>query len=150
MFDSARLILSNYIEIDTVSRFLFYSIEMERGENPEDVYYLCTVKDRYFVVFETDYVINRLAAISKEAASIFEGYGISPLHWLVKNDQHSMAGASTIAIDAKNSESFRECLITDLISSPYGYDLRYGVMEFSSFNNQNEGHFHPSAYGNAS
>lgn len=70
MFDSAQSILDKYVDTSQVSRFTFYSVEMERGENTEDLYYLCAIKDRYYVVFETDYVMNTLTDIAQEATDI--------------------------------------------------------------------------------
>src|SRR4029450_5406154 len=100
MLDSAQSILDNYIDTSKVSRFTFYSVEMERGENPEDLYYLCSTRDGDYVVFETDYISGSLNDLAREAAVIFKGYGLVPLHWLVKKDSQSTVGASTLSIDA--------------------------------------------------
>lgn len=145
MFDSVRAILDQYVDTEKVSRFTFYSVEMERGENPEDLYYLCSVKDHYYVVFETDYIDN-LADVAREAADIFKGYELSPLHWIAKKDSQPPVGVSTIPIDADNVDEFRKSLISDKTGSVFGYDVRYAVIEFKS-NTLGSKRYDPSTYG---
>lgn len=150
MFDSARSILDKYIDTDRVSRFTFYSVEMERGENPEDLYYLCSIKDHYYVVFETDYIMNSLGEVAQEVADIFEGYGLSPLHWMVKKDSQSLVGAPTVSIDAGNIDELRGSLVSDRVGSAFGYEVRYAVIEFTDTKTHKKQRFNPSTYGGIS
>jgi len=147
MLNSARSILDKYIDTGNVSRFTFHSIEMERGENPEDLYYLCSVQDRYYVVFETDYIMNTLADIAREAADIFKGYDLLPLHWIVKKGAQASIGAATIAIDATNIDELRESLVSDEDGSTFDYAVRHAVIEFADRKNRKQHRYSPTAYG---
>lgn len=149
MFESTQSILDQYIDTDKVSRYTFYSVEMERGENPEDIYYLCSIKDHYYVVFETDYIMDTLADIAQEATNIFKGYKLSPLHWMVKKDSQADVGTTTIPIDENNIDKLRESLVFDKAGSAFGYAVRYTVIEFTDTNNSKR-RFDPTTYGNAS
>lgn len=146
MLESAQTVLDNYIDTTNVFRFTFYSVEMERGENPEDVYYLCSIKDGYYVVFETDYILGTLADVAREAAEIFKGYNLAPLHWMVKKDAQNLVGAPTIPIDASNLSSVRESLVSDKGGSSYGYAVRYAVIEFTDTRRSKQGRFTPTAH----
>jgi hypothetical protein len=150
MFDSAQSILEKYIDTAKVSRFTFYSVEMERGENPEDLYYLCSIKDRYYVVFETDYIMGTLADIAQEATAIFKGYGLLPLHWIVRKDTQTSVGMSTIAVNADDADGHRAKLVSDKVNSPTGYAVRYAVMEFTRTGDHDQHRFHPNAYSSSS
>lgn len=83
MFESLRSIFSQYIT--TPSRFDVHSVVMLRGENPEDVFYLCGVRDSWYLVYESDY-IGPLSAVSKEAAELFNEYNIEVGDWLTKKE----------------------------------------------------------------
>lgn len=150
MFDSARSILDKYIDTEKVSRFTFYSVEMERGENPEDIYYLCSIKDHYYVVFETDYITSTLVDIAREAANIFKRYDLTPLHWIIKKESQSLASKSTISIDADNIDELRKSLISDVAGTAFGYAVRYAVIEFADAEKHNLHRFHPNTYGGVS
>ena len=150
MFDSAQSVLDKYTDTDKVSRFTFYSVEMERGENPEDLYYLCSIKDHYYVVFETDYIMNTFADVAQEAADIFKGYGLIPLHWNVKKDAQSLVGGSTIPVDSGKADENRASLVTDKGGSSLGYAVRHAVIEFTSTKNPKQHRFDPNTYGNQS
>lgn len=150
MFNSARSILDKYIDTEKVSRFTFYSVEMERGENPEDLYYLCSIKDHYYVVFETDYIMNTLADVAQEATDIFRGYDLAPLYWVVKKDSRALAGAPTVSIDTDNLDELRGSLVSDRVGSAFGYEVRYAVMEFAATNNHKQHRFNPNTYGKIS
>lgn len=147
MLDSARSILDNYIDTSKVSRFTFYSVEMERGENPEDLYYLCSTRDGDYVVFETDYISGSLDDVAREAAVIFKGYGLMPLRWLVKKDSQSTVGASSLSIDASNLDELRGSLVLDRDGSPFGYAVRYSVIEFARAKGNEQPRLDPTAYG---
>jgi len=150
MFNSAQSILDMYIDTDKVSRFTFYSVEMERGENPEDLYYLCSLKDRYYVVFETDYIGGTLANIAREAAAIFKRHGLSPLHWVVKKEEAESFRAATVPINVDNVDGLRSRLVSDKVSSPFGYAVRYAIMEFADTRDHKQQRFNPSMYGGVS
>jgi hypothetical protein len=150
MFDSVRSILDKYIDTDKVSRFTFYSVEMERGENPEDLYYLCSIKDHYYVVFETDYIMNTLGDVAREAADIFKGYELSPLHWIVKKDSQPLTGVPAVSIDADNIDELRGSLVSDRVGSAFGYEVRYVVIEFTAAEESKQHRFHPNTYGKVS
>jgi hypothetical protein len=147
MFDSAQSTLDNYIDTTNVHRFTFYSVEMERGENAEDLYYLCSTRDGRYVVFETDYILGTLADIALEATEIFKGYNLAPLHWIVRKDAQASVGASTVPIDASNLEELRTSLLSDRAGSPFSYALRYAVIEFADTRRSKQSRFSPTAYG---
>lgn len=147
MFDSARLILDRYVDTAKMSRFTFYSVETERGENPEDVYYLCSVRGHYYVVFETDYIMSTLASVAQEAADIFERYGLAPMQWIVKKDSQALVGAQIVPIGAPNVDALRESLVSDRVGSAFGYEVRYAVIECTAVKEYRQSRFHPSAYG---
>jgi hypothetical protein len=150
MFDSARSILDKYIDTSKVSRFTFYSVEMEQGENPEDLFYLCSIKDHFYVVFETDYIMDSLTDIVQEAADIFKVYDLAPLHWLVKKDSQSLVGKPTVSIDTDDIDGLRGSLVSDRAGSAFGYEVRYAVIEFADIKNRKQHRFHPNAYGGTS
>jgi hypothetical protein len=147
MLESAESILSSYIDTSKVSRFTFYSVEMERGENTEDLYYLCTTEDGYYVVFETDYILSTLADIAAEATEIFKGYDLAPLHWVVKKDAQESVGKSTIPIDASNLEELRNELFSDRRGSSFSYAVRYAVIEFANTKKHAQHRYDPNTYG---
>jgi hypothetical protein len=118
---------------------------MERGENPEDLYYLCSVKDHYYVVFETDY-IDTLVDVAREAADIFKGYELMSIHWMVKKDSQPSVGAPIVPIDVGDIDELRKHLVSDKIGSVFGYDMRYAVMEFKS-NTLGSKRYDPNTYG---
>ena len=139
MLDSAQLVLNHYI--DEVSRYKIYSIQMERGENPDDLYYLCNIDDKHYVVFETDYV-GPLHAVLNEAMEIFSR-DFSPICWLVKKSHHEEAGESRIPVQTPKDI---ELLRTALVSKRDDSYLRYVVMEFKSHATQPR-RYNPNAYG---
>jgi hypothetical protein len=150
MFDSARSILDKYIDTSKLSRFTFYSVEMERGENPEDLYYLCSVKDHFYVIFETDYIMNSLADVAKEAADIYKGYELEPLCWITKKDAHLSVDESTISINVDNIDKHRDDLVSDRAGSAFGYAVRYAVIEFADIKDRRRLRFDPNTYGKVS
>lgn len=110
MFNAASSILNHYITIDDrdLWRFDIYSIETQRGKNPEDLYYLCNVRNSWYIVFETDYT-SSLQSAAKEAADIFGADGIQLLHWLTKKDEHNQPG--TLPLEAADDKSQRDKLV---------------------------------------
>lgn len=72
MLNHTIIILGHYIS-DTrkVGRFDISSIEAIRGNNPEDIFYICTVQANIFVIYETDYV-GDISYICKEVSEIIE------------------------------------------------------------------------------
>lgn len=147
MLESAESILSNYIDTSKVSRFTFYSIEMERGENTEDLYYLCTTRDGYYVVFETDYILNTLADIAAEATEIFKGYDLAPLHWIVKKDAQVSVGKPIIPINASDLEKLRNEIFSDRRGSSFSYAVRYAVIEFTDTKKHARQRYDPNTFG---
>jgi hypothetical protein len=150
MFNSAQSILDKYIDTDKVSRFTFYSVEMERGENPEDLYYLCSIKDHYYVVFETDYIMDTLVDVAREATDIFKGYDLSPLHWMVKKDSRVLVGAATVPVDAGNADKFRGSLVSNKAGSSSSYAVKQAVIEFADIKKHTQHRFNPNTYGKVS
>jgi hypothetical protein len=147
MFDSAQSILSNYIDTSKVSRFTFFSIEMERGENLEDIYYLCSINDRCYVVFETDYIMDTLADVAQEAADIFKTYDLAAAHWIVKKDSQPSVGESTVPLGADHADKLRESLVLERAGTDFSYALRYVVIEFTDPRRSKQVRFSPTAYG---
>jgi hypothetical protein len=67
-----------------LNRFGVFSIVMERGENPEDIFYICDTKNGKFIVYESDYlgdlknVIDEINVITNEPkASIVQLFKVS-------------------------------------------------------------------------
>jgi hypothetical protein len=119
---------------------------MERGENPEDLYYLCTIKGHYYVVFETDYIMNTLTDIAREASDIFKGYDLSPVHWLVKKDFQATVGATTVPVDTDGIDELRKNLISDEDDATFDYAVRHAVIEFVSTKSHIQHRFDPNTY----
>ena len=111
MFQSAHKILSHFIDI--APRFEVDTIAMQHGENLEDAFYLCSINDAWYVVYETDY-INELSIVAAEATEIFPGFHAKPSRWLPK----------------KNSKG--KNLPSDLIFKPQDSYLRYAILEVST------------------
>lgn len=140
MLNSASTILNLYI--DGVSRFTIYSVEMVRSENPEDLYYLCWVKDGWYVVFETDYIIGSLAHVIEEAAASF---GVQPLHWLIRKD-HQDSGSTTIPLESSvDDDESRSKLI---LQPPKGSCLCYAVLAVAVTESDTK-RYDPNVYGYA-
>lgn len=134
MTTSASEILNHYI--DEASRFTIYSIEMERGENIEDLYYLCNVKGSWYVIYETDYFAP-LAHIVRETTELF-GSDVQPRHWLAKKAE----GDSTLPLDVIEDKITKSKLILEL----EGTYLRYAVLAVDVAW-QDEKRHDPTAYG---
>ncbi|MEU8628969.1 hypothetical protein [Streptomyces sp. NPDC048669] len=136
MFESAEAIINQYIDVR--SRYFVSSVEMERGENPEDLYYLCHIDDAWYVVYETDY-ISALDRVPEEAVALFADSVIRPLGWLVKKDQQLTLNAMVLPLDVlANGES--------LILERDGSYLRYAVLAVEVAKRTGV-RYDPSAYG---
>jgi len=138
MFNFIQELFGKYI--DNVTRYDIHSITVERGENPEDLYYLCEIKNTFYVVYETDY-IGSLTSIVKEASNIFETYELFPIYWLVKKDNQESIG-SHISIEGSTDKLLREAIT---LKSNESY-LKYLVLEFRSKSLQPK-HYNPTIYG---
>src|SRR5215469_9068996 len=128
MFNSAISILENYV--DGITPYNFYAIEMERGENTEDLYYLCSTDNMRYIVFETDWVSPKPYP-SHEATEIFASYGAKPIHWLVKKDKVVKVGGRVLPLDVPlgdKTQQYYEALVSDL---PNSY-LKHAVLEVKS------------------
>lgn len=135
MFDSAYAVLNHYLS--DVTRYNFYSVEMRRGENPEDIYYLCHIHDAWFVVYETDY-IGELHVVMSDILAAFGDYELKPQRWLAKKDAEDAAIAETS--DQTSKEKF-------VFKSQLSY-LRCAVLAVEV--NVKEGRrFHPAVYGSS-
>jgi hypothetical protein len=140
MFDSTRAILDQYI--DNASRYNVYSVEMERGENPEDLFFLCHIEGAWYVAYETDY-IGSLEIAAKEATEIFAADGVRPLHWLVKKDQHNAAGATVMPLTVSADDELSR---SALVLKPESSRLRYAVLAVER-PQSDEGRHDPNTYG---
>lgn len=121
MFSTAEIILNHYTR--QLSRFNIYSIDAHRGQNPEDIFYLCHTKDAWFLVYETDY-IGELSHVAKEAKELLAAYDAHPLHWLSKKNEN--IDSRTVDTNIPDDDKpLRKSLILDL---PDTY-LRYAVLE---------------------
>lgn len=140
MFNSVQQILEKYI--DDVSRYNIHFVEMERGENPEDLYYLCKINNKYYVVFETDY-IGSLSGALDEIKEVFSEHTL--LDWLVKKThQQSTAELQTLT-DGSPDAAMREALILKV----EGWPLRYMILEVMP-NSPKLKHYNPNTYGQVS
>lgn len=138
MLKSASEILNHYL--NDINRFKIYSIEMQRGESWDDLYYLCNVYGSWFIVFETDYV-DSLAYALKEAIDIFESDDLKITHWQAKKDGRGMS--ATLSLDATEDKLQRAKIILD----PEGTYLRYAVLAVQILG-EKEKRYHPATYGN--
>ncbi|HKX24343.1 MAG TPA: hypothetical protein VJM46_03825 [Candidatus Saccharimonadales bacterium] len=141
MFDSVSKILNQYIKIDgrDLGRFDVYSIWAERGENFEDLYYACNVRNSWYIVFETDYIFS-LEEAAKEAADIFESGGAKVTHWVAKLDDQ--AKLSTLPLEAAKDKANHEKLVLDV----EGTYLRCAVLAIKT-DRKVENRYEPTAYG---
>lgn len=95
---------------------------MERGDNPDELYYLCSVQESEYIVCESDY-LGELRYVHDQASVIFPLSEGRSLRWLVKNGQEGM-------VDPYNSagvETHRDKLILKVESS----SMRYVIFEVS-------------------
>ena len=131
MFDSVSTIFNHYL--DEVTRYNIYSIEMRRGENPEDLYYLCNIKNRWFVVYETDY-IGELTHVVKEIESAFQDYDVKSLHWVAKKE---------MLREAKDGRDGKETFVVKL----HNTHLRFALLEVEAARSTSP-QYNPTTYGN--
>ncbi len=144
MFDSVSKILNQYIKIDgrDLGRFDVYSIWTERGENFEDLYYLCNIRDSWYIIFETDYIFS-LEEAAQEAATIFESGDAKVVHWIAKlNDQ---AQSGTMPLGAAKDKAKYDELVLDI----EGTYLRCAVLAIKT-ERKAEKRYNPTAYGYSS
>lgn len=139
MFESASAILSHYIKIEDREpwRFDIYSIHVERGENPEDLYYLCNVRNAWFIVLETDYIFS-LSEAAKEAAAIFGSDEIKIIHWLAKREGDK---ESVLSLEAAADKAHYDQLVLDV----EGSYLRWAVLALEA--RETPKRYDPEAYG---
>jgi hypothetical protein len=84
MLKSAADILKEYIPISHWFSFQYFElIDIEVEERA----YICKVNNRWFLVYEADFLILDLPKLLEEIAYIFEDYSLTPLHWLARNQQ---------------------------------------------------------------
>jgi hypothetical protein len=128
MLDSTHKILNHYIDDLSDSRFDIHSIETERGENPEDLFYFCYAKDVLYIVYETDF-IDELSYIIREVKGIFPDLHLQPLHWLVKKENREQLGVTTLSLKSPDKDrKTREALVLNAENSY----LRYMVLEVTT------------------
>jgi len=139
MFNSTQTIFDQYI--DGASRFNIYSVEMERGENPEDLYFLCHIDGTQYIVFETDY-INSLSHIAKEAANTFAHQSIQPIHWLVKKNHQDTLNTTIIPLETSDAKSSYDAVV---LKQDDSY-LRYAILAVK-INGDEKFQYHPNTYG---
>ena len=121
-------------------RFDIYAIHTERGENPEDLYYLCNVRDDWFVIFETDYV-HSLEDAAKEAAEKFEFDGAKITHWLTTKDPEGQPG--TLPLEAAKDKDQWDKLIIEVENSY----LRCAVLAIETKGRKKQRRYDPTTYG---
>jgi hypothetical protein len=139
MLHSTSEILNYYLDSKDTWRTKVYSVEMERGDNPEDLYYLCHIEAGWFVVYETDYLAP-LPKVAREATEIFEPDGVRLLHWLTKKDSEGVL--RTLPLEAVTDESVKDSLVLDL----EGSYLRYVVLA-AEVAGHSEKRYNPNVYG---
>lgn len=141
MLDSARAILSNYI--DDVTRYTLYFVDVKRSENPEDLYYLCQVEDALYVVFETDCIVS-LSHAAKDISQTFASDHVEPLHWLVKKAYVGKGHLAAMALETSVADkSTYDALVSQLKNS----HLRYAVATAKGPQYDQESRYSPIAYG---
>ena len=144
MFESVSKILNQYIKIDgrDVGRFDVYSIWTERGENFEDLYYLCNIRDSWYIVFETDYIFS-LEEAAQEAAGIFESGDAKVAHWLTKRDAQGSEGM--LPLEAVKDKANHDKIVLDI----EGTYLRCAVLAIKT-ERRAEKRYNPATYGYSS
>lgn len=126
MLESAQKILSQYI--DEPVRFAFEDIEIIRGDNPEDLFYISRLDGKDYVIYESDY-IGDLSYIVKEIKTLPNVGSAMGLHWLVKKThQTSISSLHLVADTTPETKELREAII---YSRDNSY-LRYVVVELKS------------------
>jgi len=122
MLDSLCKILNHYI--DGTTRFNAHSIQIHRGENPEDIFYLCRINNAWYIVYETDY-IGSLSYVLEKIIEILFPHNIQPLHWLVKKDFQDELKIGALSIkESIEDKNLRKALIL----RPEGSYLRFMVL----------------------
>lgn len=125
MLESAQKIFSQYI--DEPSRYSFAYIEITRGDNPEDMFYVCDISDKHYVVYETDY-IGDLSFILRDVKRLFAVHDSSPLHWLVKKDHQEAQGASLLP--AESTPATKQMRTAIIYTGAESY-LRHVIIEIA-------------------
>jgi len=120
-----------------------YSIEMERGEVLTDLYYLCEVDHRWFIVFETDF-FDSFEEVLKEARDIFESDDFKITRWLLKKEGEQEL---TTSLDDIKNESVRGRPV--LTRMGRYFETHIVVMEAEAMGEPRP-HYSPEAYGGAS
>lgn len=94
--------------------------------------------------------MNTLEDIAQEAADIFKGYDLVPLHWVVKKGSQASVGASSVSVSVDNADELRESLVFDEDGSTFDYAVWHVVIEFTDIKNRKQHRFHPNVYGGVS
>jgi hypothetical protein len=142
MLNSTEELFSLYI--DDVSRYTIHSIDMVRGVDGEDIYYLCSVGTKWYVVFETDY-IGSLSHTTKEIIEAFSDKHIRPIYWLANKmieEPPSLVSPSDSVVDNKQ---YRNMFVT----KPQGSYLKYAILAVEC-NKSNNPKYNPHSYGTPS
>jgi len=140
MFESASKILEKFIEIEgrQLWRFDIYSIETVRSNNPSDLYYLCNVRNCWYVVFETEHVFS-LKEAADEAKALFEEENFKLKYWLKKK---GAKGRRTISFEESEDRATHE----ELVQRVDNFYLNCAVIKVDS-KGQNIVRYDPTAYG---
>ena len=141
MFDCASEILNQFIKIDgrNLGRFDVYSIWTERGENFEDLYYLCNIRDSWYIVFETDYIFS-LEEAAQEASTIFGSGDAKVVHWVTKRDDQGLEG--TLPLEAAADKNQWKKLVLKI----EGTYLRCAVLAIE-IKSKSQKRYNPTNYG---
>lgn len=101
MLNSARDILKEF-SID-LSRYDIFSIETDRSENPEDLFYKIETKSDIYIVCESDYFIS-LTSVLDEILQIHPEYD-NRLEWVYKKvDSESLLKTASVNTPLANDK----------------------------------------------
>lgn len=143
MLDSALKILDSYIS--GVTRYEIEDIKISRGENPEDLYYLCILENAAYVVFETDYV-DDLGYVASEANEIFGNTHIQVKQWVVRKDHIETYGP---AIGLSGENNVKDVINAIVVKGVDGSHLKYAVL-LAEHADAKVDRYHPTNYGHVS
>ena len=139
MLNSATLILEQYI--NDAHWFKFRWFEQIRVD-VEEFIYICEVNSRWFVVYETDYLVADLPKVADEIAHIIKERDLTLIHWLAKKVHHSTAKSLPLDTKTEDNDNLRKVLVyKDPETS-----LRYAVLEVKGPSHPIR-QYNPSTYG---
>ena len=118
MFNSISTILKQYSV--HVSRYDFMSVEAERSENQEDMFYTVITRNGYYVVCESDYFVD-MSHIARELLELYPELKDRALSLLVLNGGTETDPIKILAGEDLSGVDTGSLVYKDSTYAPYKY-----------------------------